>query len=594
MNTQAVAYHKWHVVSGPVGGTVTSVDGSVTFCTIPDGGQGAFYAVTTEVVVSDASISVDECPNFKCAPVKRWLLGLGRGANALPKGYLAAEFLESYGAEASINTGVYPNSETGWLVDGVFTANEESWPVSAYAPPNRYYFCCGFYGKGWGSVCVGQNGSNGSPISYDYEGNLRFAAYVNFKNSRSVNFEREGVVKRFELGAAISQMQDSIYVFGRSNNNCYYRMWKLKISQGGKIIKDYAMCLDDLGKPCLFDKLSKKAIYNTINKGTLIVGMTCRQAVQLAKLPAGGGTLTVSLPWDAQLDKKVDAALEAARSKGWTIVVQYQEPDVNSAVHNKYAACVTMEDLLAVNADYMNDLTADGKWIYPLSELGDVWQIFTSKSKVKRLCFSAPKMKDSGEICEQNNVEYVEIDVPNCWRLRWAVWRCAKVEEIRVNAPNLTNATLFAENCTNLKKFEGNIPKLSAAEGMFYGCQLDKASALGVLDNLPAYSSGSHAITMGIHIDYENDAEVLAARDNAEAKGWTVTVQWNGTATAQTASTWGLRRKPVYAKVREAELPDGTTERVLDWGHYVTNWEENGYQEFASVEEAREYFNIGD
>jgi hypothetical protein len=40
------------------------------------------------------------------------------------------------------------------------------------------------------------------------------------------------------------------------------------------------------------------------------------------------------------------------------------------------------------------------------------------------------------------------------------------------------------------------------------------------------------------------------------------------------------------------ELPDGTTENFLDWGHYVTNWEENGYTEFASVEEAEQHFNI--
>jgi hypothetical protein len=85
---------------------------------------------------------------------------------------------------------------------------------------------------------------------------------------------------------------------------------------------------------------------------------------------------------------------------------------------------------------------------------------------------------------------------------------------------------------------------------------------------------------------------VLAAIADAESKGWTLTVQWNGTATAQTASTFGLRKPPIYAKLGTMERLDGSTVSVLDWGHYVTNWEENGYQEFASVEEAEEYFNI--
>ena len=38
------------------------------------------------------------------------------------------------------------------------------------------------------------------------------------------------------------------------------------------------------------------------------------------------------------------------------------------------------------------------------------------------------------------------------------------------------------------------------------------------------------------------------------------------------------------------ELPDGTTEQFLDWGHYVTD--PTGYEEFASVEEAREYYGL--
>ena len=73
-------------------------------------------------------------------------------------------------------------------------------------------------------------------------------------------------------------------------------------------------------------------------------------------------------------------------------------------------------------------------------------------------------------------------------------------------------------------------------------------------------------------------------------KGWTVTVQWNGTASAASASTYGMRgrRDPVYAKLGE----DFDGKPFLDWGHYVTNWEENGYMVFASLEEAKEYFHI--
>ncbi|MBQ3525820.1 MAG: hypothetical protein IJA63_06045, partial [Akkermansia sp.] len=68
-NEIAVAYHKWHVVSGPVGGKVTNADGTVTYCTIPEGGQGCFYAVSMKVYTDNAAVQVDEIVNFKGALV---------------------------------------------------------------------------------------------------------------------------------------------------------------------------------------------------------------------------------------------------------------------------------------------------------------------------------------------------------------------------------------------------------------------------------------------------------------------------------------------------------------------------------------------
>jgi hypothetical protein len=97
---------------------------------------------------------------------------------------------------------------------------------------------------------------------------------------------------------------------------------------------------------------------------------------------------------------------------------------------------------------------------------------------------------------------------------------------------------------------------------------------------------------MGIHIDHQSDEEVLTAISSAEAKGWTMTVQWNGTPTATTASTYGLRKPTIYAKLGETVDINGEMKPSLDWGHYVTNAEENGYQEFSSIEEANDYFNI--
>lgn len=146
------------------------------------------------------------------------------------------------------------------------------------------------------------------------------------------------------------------------------------------------------------------------------------------------------------------------------------------------------------------------------------------------------------------------------------------------------------QGCINLWYLKHGFPKLENGGGMLSGCILDKGSAVRVLTSLPAWASGTHLLTIGIHVDHQSDEDVINAIAEAEEKGWTLTVQWNGTATAATATTWG-RRKPVFARLG-APMEDGTPS--LDWGHYVTNAEENGYTEFASLEEAKEHFNIKD
>lgn len=131
-------------------------------------------------------------------------------------------------------------------------------------------------------------------------------------------------------------------------------------------------------------------------------------------------------------------------------------------------------------------------------------------------------------------------------------------------------------------------------EGIFNGCILNKKSVLLFINRLPsssdAHKGSNTKITLGIHVDHKTDEEVLAAISAAEEAGWTMAVQWNGTPTAQ-ASTMAMGQL-IYAKVGEMERPDGTTEKYLDWGHYVTDWEARGYETFRSLASAYRYFEL--
>jgi hypothetical protein len=95
------------------------------------------------------------------------------------------------------------------------------------------------------------------------------------------------------------------------------------------------------------------------------------------------------------------------------------------------------------------------------------------------------------------------------------------------------------------------LPKLTSGDTMFNGARLNKESIISILNSLPTYTSGTHKLTIGCHIDHKYDPEVNIAikkcqnsyitpieeigailpEEVTENKKWTIIVQWNGTAT---------------------------------------------------------------
>lgn len=413
--------------------------------------------------------------------------------------------------------------------------------------------------------------------------------------------------------------------------------------------------LDAAGTPCMFDLVSKQPFYNS-GTGQFIAGFTMDQALNLANLPAPTtlNTLTISLPLEAKLvlyNTGVEAALTKAAEKGWNIAVQYRDTFDDESIRDKYAHCTNVNDMLAVNPDYKNDLTEDGEWIYPLTNMTEFptsTPFFFEGSPMRKIDIELPKVVNGDFILASvDKLEEARVIMPAAVRIN-RLFQGTPVKTFYVEAPLATNNGFAFANCPNveeiteenfntgkqhsgnffawqspkvrrialdfteatwitylssspvLSSFESTLPKAYVAIGAFYKTILDRPSALRILTSLPPYTgdseparpNGQYMLDIGIHVDHKNDEEILAAIASLEANWWRLTVQWTGTPTTQTASTFGLRKPPIYAKLSTMELPDGTSEDYLAWGHYVTNWEENGYQEFASLEEAHAHFNL--
>ena len=645
----------WYVVEGSAGDTVTNPETGKPIATVKDGEQTGFLASTPYVITSNDEVGVHKA-NFKSPLAKLRLLGLFGGGEsfALPQGYIAAEFLESTGNGSFMVTDIVPHNLMGarCIVRSGLPSEGAS---------GEYYFFCTRESPGTNTRWISLRPSIGTSYS-PYAGwgpALRPGSWfdgvtdclLNYKNSRKVGFigKEDSWVDLPELPFIPTKPLYLSNLPGNSGNG--HRLYYGELTEGDSITHIFKPAISDVGEPCFYESKHKKTYKSSSVKG-FVVGMTCQQALKLAELPAGGGELTVSLPWEAQFaDTGVPEALQIAADKGWTIKVQYRD-GAESERYSRYADCVTVADMQAVNADFINDLTADGEWIYPLplitSFFNRKYVSYWIGSSIKKWSVPLPSATDLrsffGTWKQGILMEYFELDAPNatlaselccCLEklkkatvnvpkvtdLTWAFAYCSEMTELEVVGDNITTIANFTEQCKALRKVTMNTSKVANADVAFAcndllvndeidvpleypalsrGARMfDKRTLRGwqvvrFVNSIPTWGSGYHELTLGIHVDHQYDEEVLAAIENAEAKGWIVTVQWNGTATAQAASTFGLRRPAIYAQLGTHELPDGTAEPYLDWGHYVTNWEANGYEEFSSVEEAKEHFNIVD
>lgn len=255
---------------------------------------------------------------------------------------------------------------------------------------------------------------------------------------------------------------------------------------------------------------------------------------------------------------------------------------------NKYATCVTYEDMNAVNPNYMDDLTSDGWWVYPLPKLKQYSPTFGTYANHLT---TAQRNKFTHFVIDGDIAHVLDGDGNSAWpRYTYAGFaKNSYLEEFRCFTNGAERCSSMFHKCYRLTKYRGALLYCKKADSMFDGCVLDKDSVLHIAETLCDFSgTETNKITLGIHIDHEQDEEVLAALTQIEGKGWSVVAQYNGQPSAA-ASAFGWGRL-IYARMHDCELPDGSITRHLDWGHYVTHPED--YETFRSLEAAYGYFGL--
>lgn len=257
------------------------------------------------------------------------------GNGGLPPGYTRVDFLENTGG-AFIDTGIIPNNETGLLLDAKPEAvtdtipfgcrNTDSNETRFYAVrprrggPDGRLIANGYGWGGWD--IIGNHVPNGARLV------RRERTSLNWLNDRSAKCEAGGVL----LPVLPFAPTCSMFMFATNINNAASlffmgKIWEAGISAGAEVKAKFIPALDLNGIPCMFDRVSKQSFINS-GSGSFItgVGTVAQLTTLLRNLPSTGGTLTLSLPAEANTPEVAEALQASHDTKGWTLTVHEYRP----------------------------------------------------------------------------------------------------------------------------------------------------------------------------------------------------------------------------------------------------------------------------
>lgn len=141
--------------------------------------------------------------------------------------------------------------------------------------------------------------------------------------------ENDGKVLK-EITQSYNQYWRNVYyVFGSTNYNTLIggTAYEVTISIEGELTCHAVPAIAPTGEPCMFDRVSKQPFRNS-GGGSFIagVGTVAQLTALLRNLPASGGTLTLSLPAEANTPEMAKALQACHDTKGWTITVHEYRP----------------------------------------------------------------------------------------------------------------------------------------------------------------------------------------------------------------------------------------------------------------------------
>ena len=189
----------------------------------------------------------------------------------LPFGYTKCVYLQSDDKQY-IDTGIIPNDLTGLSIKGEVTSLGSTEALSygviedttgcRLSTPYFTNTTNGSFGYNWNTAF--------GNIVYNRTPERNFYSSLNLYNNRYVYYSSKHINYLNSLTLTLGNFTQPIWLFtynSRGSYNTSYGDWQGKvfraqITQGDTLVRDFVPCLDETGKPCMYDLVSETPFYN--------------------------------------------------------------------------------------------------------------------------------------------------------------------------------------------------------------------------------------------------------------------------------------------------------------------------------------------
>ena len=234
--------------------------------------------------------------------------------------------------------------------------------------------------------------------------------------------------------------------------------------------------------------------------------------------------------------------------------------EVLDIITKKYTGCKTVDDIKAVDPNYLTNDIVNGVWKEGLGDLeqgGKEWwhegmfykctaltsftsdlsslthakSMFHSCSNLKSFNSDLPSLISGYEMffyC--TNLKSFSSDMPSLISGYRMFPSCSNLTSFISDLSNMTNGEHMFYECTKLESFNSDLSSLTNGEGMFKDCYLNTASVQNIADTIKNFVQSEDCgpnILMKIHIGIGNSYpnwQEIEAFNKMVAKGWTVYV----------------------------------------------------------------------